>query len=127
MNVYDIYRCNHCKLQVMVSAVAGEKTPVPQCCGEPMMLQKPNTVDAAREKHVPVIEAAENGTLEEAWGTGTAAVISPIGQLTYKGKDYTLSNGQIGELSQKLYDQRTGIQWGKVEDKKGWSVKVCNA
>ena len=63
MKVYDIYRCNHCKLQVMVSAVAGEKTPVPQCCGEPMMLQKPNTVDAAKEKHVPVIEAAENGTI----------------------------------------------------------------
>ena len=74
-----------------------------------------------------LFEAAANGSLEEAWGTGTAAVISPIGQLTYQGKDYTLCGGQIGELSQKLYDNLTGIQWGKIEDKKGWSVKVCNA
>ena len=63
MKIYDVYRCSHCKLQVMVSAVAGEKTPVPQCCGEAMMLQTPNTVDAAKEKHVPVIEADGNATL----------------------------------------------------------------
>ena len=63
MKVYDIYRCNHCKLQIMVSAAAGEKTPVPQCCGETMTLQTPNTVDAAREKHVPVIEADGSGTV----------------------------------------------------------------
>lgn len=73
-----------------------------------------------------LFEAAENGTLEEAWGTGTAAVVSPIGNLFYKGKEYTVSDNKIGELTQKLYDNLTGIQWGKLEDKHGWSVKVCN-
>ena len=73
-----------------------------------------------------LFEAAKNGTLEEAWGTGTAAVVSPIGNLFYNGEVYTVSNNQIGELTQKLYDQLTGIQWGKVKDEKGWSVTVCN-
>jgi branched-chain amino acid aminotransferase len=72
-----------------------------------------------------LIEAAQNGTLEEAWGCGTAAVISPIGELNYKDVAYTVNNGQIGALSQKLYDQLTGIQWGKVEDNFGWIEPVC--
>ena len=73
-----------------------------------------------------LFDAAANGTLEEAWGTGTAAVVSPIGQLFYEGKAYTVSNNLIGELTQKLYDNLTGIQWGKIEDKYGWIEKVCN-
>ena len=73
-----------------------------------------------------LFEAAENGTLEEAWGTGTAAVVSPIGHLFYNNKEYTVANNQIGELTQKLYDELTGIQWGKREDKHGWTVRVCN-
>ena len=71
-----------------------------------------------------LVEAAENGTLEEAWGTGTAAVISPIGHLFYKGKDYEVSNNQIGELTMKLYEELTGIQWGKRPDERGWCYKV---
>ena len=71
-------------------------------------------------------EALKNGTLEEAWGTGTAAVISPIGKLFYNGNTYTVSNNEIGTLTQKLYDTLTGIQWGKEEDKHGWSYIVCN-
>ena len=71
-----------------------------------------------------LMEAAENGSLEEAWGTGTAAVISPIGHLFYKGKDHIVSNNQIGELTQKLYDELTGIQWGKRPDARGWCYKV---
>ncbi len=74
-----------------------------------------------------LFEAAENGTLEEAWGTGTAAVVSPIGHLFYNNKEYTVANNQIGELTQKLYDELTGIQWGKREDKHGWTDVVCNA
>ena len=71
-------------------------------------------------------KAMADGTLEEAWGTGTAAVVSPIGQLFYQGKEYVVSDNKIGELTQKLYDNLTGIQWGKVEDKNGWIEKVCN-
>ena len=69
-------------------------------------------------------EAMENGTLEEAWGTGTAAVVSPIGELCYKDKKYTVNNGKIGEVTQHLYDTLTGIQWGKVEDKFGWTLPI---
>ena len=69
-------------------------------------------------------EALENGTLEEAWGCGTAAVVSPIGRLSYLGKEYTVNEGKIGEVTQKLYDTLTGIQWGKVEDTFGWIEKI---
>ena len=74
-----------------------------------------------------LFEAAENGTLEEAWGTGTAAVVSPIGNLFYNGKEYTVAGNKIGELTQKLYDELTGIQWGKREDKFGWTDEVCES
>ena len=67
------------------------------------------------------LEAAmADGTLEEAWGCGTAAVVSPIGELSYKGEIFIVNKGKIGEVTQKLYDTLTGIQWGKVEDKFGW-------
>lgn len=71
-----------------------------------------------------LIGAAENGTLEEAWGTGTAAVISPIGHLYYKDVDHVVADNKIGELAQRLYDELTGIQWGKNPDKRGWCYKV---
>ena len=71
-----------------------------------------------------LIEALENGTLEEAYGCGTAAVVSPIGELAYKGKKYSINNGKIGSLTQYLYDTLTGIQWGNVEDKFGWIEKL---
>ena len=71
------------------------------------------------------LEAAmENGTLEEAWGCGTAAVVSPIGELCYKGKKYAVSEGKIGEVTQHLYDTLTGIQWGKLEDTFNWTLPL---
>ena len=72
-----------------------------------------------------LIAAAEDGTLEEAWGTGTAAVISPIGKISYAGKEHVVNNFEIGELTQKLYDTVTGIQWGKIDDPFGWIEPVC--
>ena len=71
-----------------------------------------------------LIAATENGELKEAWGTGTAAVVSPIGLLNYDGKDHIVSNNQIGELTQRLYDELTGIQWGKNPDVRSWCYKV---
>lgn len=71
-----------------------------------------------------LVEAMENGTLEEAWGCGTAAVVSPIGHLYYDGKTYTINNNQIGEVTQNLYNKLTGIQWGKIEDKYKWTVEI---
>ncbi len=66
-------------------------------------------------------EAMANGSLKEAWGCGTAAVVSPIGELCYKGVKYTVNNGEIGKVTQHLYDTLTGIQWGKLEDTYGWT------
>ena len=69
-------------------------------------------------------EALKAGKLEEAWGCGTAAVVSPIGELCYKGTKYTINNGEIGEVTQHLYDTLTGIQWGKLDDKFDWIYPV---
>ena len=71
-----------------------------------------------------LFEAAENGTLEEAMCVGTAAVICPIGKLTYGDKVYTINNFQTGPLAQKLYDTLTGIQWGTAEDPHGWTCRL---
>ena len=70
-------------------------------------------------------EAIRAGKLEEAWGCGTAAVVSPIGRLAYKDEVFTLNNGEIGPVTQMLYDTLTGIQWSKIEDEFGWIVPVC--
>lgn len=69
-------------------------------------------------------EAARTGTLEEVWGTGTAAVISPVGHLRYENDVFQIKDGSIGELSQKLYDTVTGIQLGKLDDSFNWTVEV---
>ena len=68
--------------------------------------------------------AMADGTLEEAWGCGTAAVVSPIGELCYKDHKYTVNGGKIGPVTQHLYDTLTGIQWGKIEDSFGWTVPI---
>jgi len=71
-----------------------------------------------------VIEAASSFRLKEAFGTGTAAVISPVGQITYKDKDYVIANGKMGELSQKLYDEILTIQYAEKSDPYGWTEKI---
>ena len=71
-----------------------------------------------------LLKAHADGTLEEVWGTGTAAVISPVGKLRYIDDVLTIQDGQTGELSLKLYDAITGIQLGRLPDTKGWRVKV---
>ena len=71
-----------------------------------------------------LIDAAKTGKLEEAWGCGTAAVVSPIGELSYAGTSYIVSGGKIGEITQSLYNTLTSIQWGKAEDTHGWTVKI---
>jgi len=82
-------------------------------------------VEERRISAEELFEAAENGTLEEAWGTGTAAVVSPIGELAEGDKKVIINNNQIGEVTQRLYDELTGIQWGRVADPHGWIMKIC--
>ena len=67
-----------------------------------------------------LFDAAASGALEEAWCIGTAAVISPIGELSWGDRDYKVNDNKIGALSQKLYDELTGIQWGTKPDPFGW-------
>ena len=71
-----------------------------------------------------LIEAQKSGKLEECFGTGTAAVISPVGKLRYKDDVMLINNNTIGEVSQKLYDTITGIQWGKIKDENKWTIEV---
>lgn len=71
-----------------------------------------------------IFDAYHNGQLEEAFGTGTAAVISPIGELLWKEENIKINNGETGELAKKLYDTLTGIQNGVVEDPFNWTVEV---
>ncbi|MGN0984900.1 MAG: branched-chain amino acid aminotransferase [Candidatus Enterenecus sp.] len=68
--------------------------------------------------------AADCGLLEEAWGSGTAAVVSPIGLLVWEDRRAVVNGGRIGELTQRLYDTLTGIQWGTDPDPWGWTMEV---
>jgi branched-chain amino acid aminotransferase len=69
-------------------------------------------------------EAAEKGTLEEVFGAGTAAVISPIGGFRYKGHDYKVGTGETGPLSLRLYEQILGLQYGRLPDPYGWVERI---
>jgi len=71
-----------------------------------------------------VFKASEEGKLEEVFATGTAAVISPVGELSWMDKKIVINNNEIGELSQRLYDELYGIQTGEKEDTRGWTVEV---
>lgn len=71
-----------------------------------------------------VIESIENKTLKECFGTGTAAVISPVGEICYKDKPYIINEGKTGELTRKLFEYITGIQYGEKEDSFNWTVIV---
>ncbi|MGM0426896.1 MAG: branched-chain amino acid aminotransferase [Thermodesulfobacteriota bacterium] len=67
-----------------------------------------------------VVQAATEGRLKEAFGTGTAAVISPVGQITYMGQNYVVAGGKMGEVSQRLYDEIVAIQYRQKPDPYGW-------
>lgn len=71
-----------------------------------------------------VIEAQAAGKLDEAFGTGTAAVISPVGMMEYKGRDYVVNNNEMGKITKWLYDTITGIQTGRLADTHNWVVKL---
>jgi len=64
------------------------------------------------------------GRVREAFGSGTAAVITPVGVLGYRGKEYTVGDGGVGSLTRKLYDTLTGIQYGRIPDPFGWVRKI---
>ncbi len=97
-------------------------------------ITRKSVIELLQHWNIPVVErkismeelyeAHQAGILEEAFGTGTAAVISPIGELYWNEKKIDINDGKIGTLSQKIYDTMTGIQTGKVEDPFGWRMTV---
>lgn len=72
-----------------------------------------------------VFAAHASGELEEVFGSGTAAVISPVGELSWKGRKIVINDNKTGPFAQKLFDHVTGLQYGKVADKFGWVEKVA--
>ena len=97
-------------------------------------ITRDSTIKLLQSWNIPISErkisidelytAHANGQLEEAFGTGTAAVISPIGELNYDGKIISINDGKIGAVASRIYDTITGIQGGVLEDKFGWTVEV---
>ena len=71
-----------------------------------------------------ILEAHRSGRLEEAFGTGTAAVVSPVGELVHDGDRLSVGGGGIGPLTSKLYETLTGIQYGRIEDLFGWMTEI---
>ena len=82
------------------------------------------TVNTDRLPIADVMAAAKDGKLDEVFGTGTAAVVSPVGELRYNDDVETVGGGKIGPVTQRLYDTLTGIQWGRIPDDMGWTVEV---
>ena len=73
-----------------------------------------------------VIKTSENGSLKEAFASGTAAVISPVGNIYFRDKEYAINGGKTGALAEKLYNEILKIQYGMVEDPFGWRIKIAN-
>ncbi|MCI8612762.1 MAG: branched-chain amino acid aminotransferase [Clostridia bacterium] len=82
------------------------------------------TVEECEIPIADVIDGAVSGRLEEVFGTGTAAVISPVGDFGYRGKDYAVGGGKMGKITKHVYETLTGIQTGKIADPFGWVIKL---
>jgi len=71
-----------------------------------------------------ILNSIADGTLKETFASGTAAIVSPVGQIYYRGKDYVIGDGNTGPLTEKLYNEILRIQYGEKEDPFGWRVKI---
>lgn len=71
-----------------------------------------------------IVAGCKDGSMTESFGTGTAAVISPVGSLHYRGTDYTVGKGDVGPVTKRLYDTLTSIQLGKLPDEFGWVKEI---
>jgi branched-chain amino acid aminotransferase len=79
---------------------------------------------AVEERKISIIElyeAHEKGILSEAFGSGTAAVISPIGELNWDNRPIVIGGGKTGPVARGMYETLTGIQYGRVDDFMGWT------
>ncbi|MGQ2905844.1 MAG: branched-chain amino acid aminotransferase [Neoaquamicrobium sediminum] len=86
--------------------------------------------EAVREEPIAIdelFEAQAAGTLDEVWGTGTAAIVSPVGVIGYRGDEIVIRNGERGPTTEWLYSKLLGVQKGTDGDPQGWRVKVPNS
>ncbi len=81
------------------------------------VVERPISIDEVCEK-------SRTGALTECFGSGTAAIISPVGWISYKGEEYTIGNGETGELSNRLYDTLLKMQYGYGDDPRGWVERI---
>ncbi|HMF31332.1 MAG TPA: branched-chain amino acid aminotransferase [Candidatus Lokiarchaeia archaeon] len=79
--------------------------------------ERPYTIDE-------VMDAIKEGRVNEAFGTGTAAIVTPVSHLAYKGEEYQIADGQTGPIAQRLFDTLQAIQYGEIEGPEGWSVPI---
>jgi branched-chain amino acid aminotransferase len=79
--------------------------------------ERPITIDE-------IVDGIEKGKVTEAFGSGTAASIAPVGELVYKNKNYIINDNKVGVITKQLYDLITGIQYGRIEDPYGWNVRI---
>lgn len=73
-----------------------------------------------------IMDAIANGTMQEAFASGTAAIVSPVGQIYYRKKEYAIGEGKIGKLTEKLYNELLQIQYGMKDDPFGWRLKIAD-
>ena len=71
-----------------------------------------------------LLDASAKGSLKEAFASGTAAIVSPIGKFSYRGQEIIINNEAIGTLTEKLYNEILQIQYGEKDDPFGWRVTV---
>jgi len=81
-------------------------------------------VDERRIEIDEVVVAIREGRMQECFGAGTAAIIAPVGGISYRGEHLSINNSQAGEVTRRLYDEFTGIQLGEVPDRHGWNRLV---
>ncbi len=89
-----------------------------------LAVEKGIPVDIRKVAVTELYEAHEKGLLEEAFGTGTAAVISPVGELSWNEQTIIVNNNEIGPISQMFYDTLVGIQRQRIKDNHGWTTTV---
>ena len=115
--------------------VIGDTVVTPMLTGSILPgITRKSSIEILKSKNIKVEErrisideieaAAKSGELKEVFGTGTAAVISPVGEISYKGEDFVVNGGKMGEITKMLYDEITGIQRGKIADKYGWIERI---
>lgn len=118
-----------------IAFAIGEELVTPPLTGTLLAgVTRDSVLQLARDEGVPVAErpvtigevlaAARDGTLREVFGTGTAAVISPVGELAYKGERIRVHDGEVGPLSQRLFNTLSDIQRGRVPDRHGWMTAI---